>query len=463
MSKMNVLKKLKLALLATSVMFFPKAGHTIKPEDQKPSAGPSRQSPRPEHERPVFNSILSADSSNIHSAAVAAGPSSSLDEPQDISSLLGSRDIKNTASIQDELRALRATKSEKEATDIINAIRDNLIKKFITPLLTNGKHFIFHPQSYVDYNNSRSTDISFLSSKRQEANSSLQEIVTYALTLSKEQIETRSNAVENLIIQTGRFRNSQEGSPDKDLKIELDYWGKFIIPLIGNVLKLEANQIINRTNAIKDGSSSLLPSTEFSEPYGSLSYRYFSSIDVVESLMKLQTQDIVNRIGPMNTLLPSKDQSHARIFWTNEMTKAASFLSTDELKSCAEKSSSILNTSPGLMPMATQLGYLSLKLRPADFDAVVSLVRGHQDILVPWLSAQEFNSPVFDYSLDKIYATANQVYNKNYFLTDFMPKVEAKFKELNGFSLEDDTILKTFFPSLAYARPSQDRALFPPT
>ncbi|MBL8677309.1 MAG: hypothetical protein JNJ47_07855, partial [Alphaproteobacteria bacterium] len=201
---MNIVKKLKLALLATSVMLFPKAGHTMmKPEEEKLSAGQSRQSPRSEDEPPVFNSMLPAGSSNIPPAAAGSSPSPSLEEPQDISSLLGSRDIKNTASIQDELRTLRATKSEKEATDIINAIRDNLIKKFITPLPTNGRHFIFHPQSY---NDSRSADIRFLSSKLQEANSSLQEIVTYALTLSKEQIETRSNAVENLIIQTGRWR-----------------------------------------------------------------------------------------------------------------------------------------------------------------------------------------------------------------------------------------------------------------
>jgi hypothetical protein len=109
--------------------------------------------------------------------------------------------------------------------------------------------------------------------------------------------------------------------------------------------------------------------------------------------------------------------------------------------------------------MATQLRYLSLRLKPTDFDFVVGLVRGYQDSLVPWLSAQEFNSPVFDYSLDEIYVSANQVHNKNYFFTDFLPKMANRFREINKSLLKDDTILKAFFPSLASAHSSKDSFL----
>ncbi|MDI9634878.1 hypothetical protein QM565_03620 [Geitlerinema splendidum] len=452
---MNIVKKLKLALLATSVMFFPKAGHTIKPEDQKPSAGPSRQSPRPEDESPVFNSMLPAHPSS-NPSPVAAGSSSSLDEPQQMEQLFGRRFVPNN-EIKERLASLRVTKSPEEIQGITDAIRDNLIKKFINPLLDNTRQN--YPKRFYKGN--------AFNSKHQEALSSTEELVAYALTLSKEQIEERSNALVDLIVDTDlsqselRLAVGLDKSRRNILIDALNEWGILLPPVIGSILKLDANQIIHRTNAIKSSISpdhfslfsSLLPSDEKEDT----STGPLLLINVLESLMKLKTQDILDRISPMNTMI--KNMSYSDFIGATK--KAASFLSTDELKLRVEKGTSILSASPDLMPVATELRYLSLRLNPADFDAVVGLVRGHQDLLVPWLRAQNFDSPVFGYSLDEIYATANLVHNKNYFLTDFLPKVGAKFKELNGFSLEDNTILKTFFPSLAYAGSSKDRALFP--
>ncbi|MBX9620521.1 MAG: hypothetical protein K2X28_00560 [Alphaproteobacteria bacterium] len=249
---MNIVKKLKLALLATSVMLFPKAGHTMmKPEDEKPSAGPSRQlSSGPELEHPNFNSFLPASSSNqIPTATRAMSPH--LTGPREMDHLFG-RDFLPTEQINKQLASLRATESPEVVNALTNAIRTQIVEKFF-PKVLYGR--------IVPY-----------------SKSSLQDIVSRALTLSNEDIEKRSNQLMRTIVDLEKAMPEDRrgyalvpNSPSVPLteeQISQRYFQSFerlfsdtpnLMSFFTNLLDLNHNQVKNRTAAITKYANFLLP------------------------------------------------------------------------------------------------------------------------------------------------------------------------------------------------------------
>ncbi|MBX9621852.1 MAG: hypothetical protein K2X28_07525 [Alphaproteobacteria bacterium] len=445
---MNILKKLKLALLATSVMFFPKGGHAIMgADDEKPSAGQSKPAPRPEVEAQGFTSLLPAGPSNPAPKADASPLSSSLKGPQKLTT----RDIvyrtferlylpnEECDKIATALSSLNSNKSSEEVKVITDAIRDNLVKQFLTPALS-ANTYDYHVKFY---------GLRDVISMRVDAYSSVPEIITHALTLSKEEIEDRSKALRNMIKSTlyPWKRSSNENNDSPSLSDALNDFGLPLLPVIASVFKeLSANQINNRTSAIKSHLLSFFPTAPIStRGYG----RAPGTLTTLRSLIKLPTQQITDRITPMNILRESIQEKIAyeseEALWGNPIKLEANSLSTDELKLRVDKGISILTESPGLKPITLQLLYLSLKFNPADFDSFVSLAKNHENLVVPMLSAEN-SSSLSSFSLREIYEAAEQQHTKNYFFDDFLPKMEARFSQLNGFS-PPKQLLEVMFPS----------------
>lgn len=121
----------KLALLATSVMFFPKAGHTIKPKDENAEAGLSRQLRAGGNDSLDLMSIEQlniAESSSGPLSTATAGTPSLVNNIPEVGRLFG-RYFIPSEKIINNLILLRRT-NPSEAQEITNAIRDKLLGRF---------------------------------------------------------------------------------------------------------------------------------------------------------------------------------------------------------------------------------------------------------------------------------------------------------------------------------------------
>ena len=385
---MNTLNKLKLTLLATSIMLFPKEGYAMDDEIKQES-------------RPSFCSLLPASSLNPFPTAHV----SSLDGPKEMKELFG-RYFKPRKEIQERLGYLRATKSQEEVKGVTDAIRTQFVEKF-TPdpwLVDRSLSQSFYTEAQVN-----------------QAKSSLEEVISFALTLSKQEIEERSKALTHMIVDlmekipaTGherhgalpsfvsrkpaeeimpRFlmRETEDQKYNRALGYEVNRDPATPISLDSRLLELHSNQIDNRTKAIEQNKGFLLPTRDPNDRE--------TIPSIISSLMNLKTEDIVRRGAFMRKLLPSQ------LGWRTELDPikvAASHLNNDELALRVDKGTSILSDSPALKPIAKQLSYFSVKFEPVDFESFVSLIKENHERLVPWLEAQSLKSPIFNYSFEEI-------------------------------------------------------------
>lgn len=253
---------------------------------------------------------------------------------------------------------------------------------------------------------------------------------------------------------------------------------------------LEPFELENRRKVINNNKGYLFPTSASVDERAS----------IMESLLKFEVADIIERVELMEKLKGISDSTKLkgrkwqdweseRRSWDNSIKQEAALLSADELKSRVGKGLSILDTSPSLEPMATQLLYLSLKLKPADFGPYVNLIKENQDLLVRAIAGANASSNMFSSSFEEIkgrviviqsykdlldnaaegilqgvgagyfiqqdvseiYAAAKSQYDKeyfkNYFLSDFLPRMGKKFREVNGSPLTDEAILRMMFPA----------------
>lgn len=359
---MNTSKKLKLTLLATSILFFPKAGHTMmKPEDERSSAGPSR----PDQERPVFNSLLPVGLSN-------QVPTTSTDYRSGsnrMKQLFGQTFIP-TEEIYQRLSLLEST-SPENFQGIIGAIRTQLVEKFTTSSTSSSRSSIANDSALQ---------------------ASLQDVVSFALTLPKGEIEQRSkgmirtivdlnnalpNSIQHALLPpfalTPRFQTEEE--VDRSYNYQLSEQVRTtpnLIYFFKDLLELYPSQITQRTEAIKKNADFLLPSRPkiYSKEW---TEEVFS---IMKFLLKHKTQEIANCADSMAKLLSfSKNAQHtyAQYTYNNSIKRAAIPLDNPTLEERANSYTATLEALPGLEPIAIQLSYLSLQLEPTVFTSYVNL------------------------------------------------------------------------------------------
>lgn len=386
---MNTLKKLKLTLLATNIMLFPKEGYAMDDET-------------PQEPQSSFCSLLPASCSNPFPTTPASS-----DGPKEMRQLFG-RYFKPTAEIQERLGHLRSTKSQEEVKDITGAIRTQFVEKF-TPdprLIDRSLSQSFYTEAQIN-----------------KAGSSLEEVISFALTLSKPEIEERSKALTRMIVDlmvkvpaTGyewhgalpsfvtrapaeemimpsflMMRETEDQKYARTLRYEVEQDPATSISLASRLLELHSNQIDNRTKAIEQNKGFLLPTRDPDDRE--------TIPSIIRSLMNLKTEDIMWRGASMRKLLPSQ------LGWRTELDPikvAASHLNNDELELRVDKYTSILSNAPTLTPIAQQLSYLSVKFDPTDFDSFVSLIKEDQERLIPWLGTPMLKQRILDLSFEEI-------------------------------------------------------------
>ncbi|MBY0272394.1 MAG: hypothetical protein K2X02_03115 [Alphaproteobacteria bacterium] len=348
---MNISKKLKLSLLATSILFFPKAGHTMMtPEDKTSSAGPSIQAHTPDQERPVFNSLLPVGLSNqvpTPSTDYRAGSNR-------MKQLFGQAFIPNER-INQQLTLLGST-SPENFQEITEAIRTQLVEKFTTSNTYSSR-------------SSTAIDPVLLAS--------LQDVVSFALTLSKEEIEQRSKGMIRTIVDLNNaFPSFQhtvlpsflcpqtEEEVDRSYNVQLSELLRRtpnLLCFFKDLLKLDPRQITYRTEVIKKSAGSLLPN----RPYTYIKEWEEKAFSIMEFLLKLKTQDIIDRAESMKKLM-SFSSTRDYEFYT-PVKQAAALLGTSTLMERADEFLNLLNASPALELIANKLSYLAVELNPVDF------------------------------------------------------------------------------------------------
>ena len=419
---MNLLKKLKLVLLASGVILSPKGGYAA--DHERDDAHKMLTRPGPSQ---PFNSMLPLSVLNELSASPS---SSSLPQFSDEHllresvALFGRADVVNT-SIRQYIVNLHKQNPADEVNDIIKAIRVNLIEKFALP------EEISFQKSMMQISDSKPSD--------------LQKIVAYALTLPKEEIVARSIAMRNMVSSLCLKRGRGHGllpsfAEDNGLIYFKDQKESLIV--VDNVLRLNSHQIAHRTNMINENRNYLLPKIQSGH------------VAVIGFLMKLQTEDIRNRAGIMRMFMDKLRE--LSLFGTDKRSQSqvdkivvtASQLDTVDLMS---RISNALE-SPVLKLIASSTESISniFTLSFDQFNKRIATIKQYEGLLSESLRSSGGSERVANLmgsTVYEIYKMASNQLCAAYFEKDFLPKLGEEFRKLNRSQLKDADIFRILLPS----------------
>jgi hypothetical protein len=443
---MNLLKKLKLVLLASGVILSPKGGYAA--DHERDDAHKMLTRPGPSHQV-GFNSMLPALDENKH-------PSSSSQSINEIDAKL----------YQDLIFAILGEKPARTSLDDIKKMQSICAKKY-TPgdydtriMAVRSVLNMFIPP--------------FEFSNRSEQQSILQKIALDIFDLPLVELNARSKAIENMANELYTFRKIHHGMRIYTTKgLENFKESRESLSIIYNLLKLNSHQIDNRTKMIKTNIDDLLPTGGF-------------RIGVIGHLMNLQTEEI----GKRATLL--KGFFDTAKGWKDRVLELSAPLSSAELVSRIDNTIvSIEQFSPrgaeGLSDRAlAALASVSLKFEPEEFSSclnslklnstlmqwmnsdpngvssqIVSLsfdeiskraavIKQYEALLTPLATQYSKRqlgvvSDFLNQNVDEIYSLVKAHFYENYFQDTFLKDMGNKFRALNGSQLTDSEIAKLLF------------------
>jgi len=470
---------MKLALLATSVMLFPKAGHTMmKSEDEKPLVGQFKQAPKSAESE----SLVPASSSSPLPAASAASSSQQTTILGDDSmtkmeetfgrSFLSSREI---------MGALSSFSNEETYANALNNIRKYVFDQFVFPYTLEQRRSNSIEASTLD---------AITPSLQNLALTSLNIVLEEGIAALENRSEKINEMVAKILAPSTLNAIAAPGTPayhrqnhERTEGFSKSQKNPHYISLISDLLRLQPIQIESFTKIIY-ANYDLIFSSSIQPPYS------HPEVSTAGFLAKKSTKEIDDIIGLLKEFVPQKlrgSEMHRNIL------KALESLNFETFKARGQRFDQNISIPEGPYK-GLELGLLSLSLmlEDEDFAAYTDFISSKPDLFMVlmrtergerrrvinpalWgLSFEEvkervsainvYNSLLLNaaregtvsniegearfmaFTPTEIYKIAESQDSKNYFFEVFFQKMKDRFKEINGLPASEN-ILKEMFPS----------------
>lgn len=390
---MNILKKLKLALLATSVMFFPKGVRAMDEETKSDSTHISRSQ------------------SSTSTSIAGSSHDTELHERERMKNLFGVTFTPNKEII-DRLQSLGS-----ETDNITKAIKTHLIEKF-APWLTRERDTFTRNDSEKRFRGSLYFN-------------SLENLVSSALSLPKSEIILRSSALAEKIpelmevYRAWRLHNAKPYDKQGDLikdPVTLDSLigsnkAPRVLSLVSSLLKFNPEQIKSRASAIVEAKDVLLPTEDH-------------VIVAINSLMNFEPQEIVERSKIMGKLFSSLKEFPIST-QADVMKLSTRNLNNEELNSRLNRGISASEKSDELKLITSELVALSLNQPPEVFNDYVHLLETNESVRTQ-LGKVHYLDIIFASSLEELHNKLNRMHNLGYYQLKFLPELRSTFKNPKG-------------------------------
>jgi hypothetical protein len=500
---MNILKKLKLALLATSVMLFPKAGHTIKPEDGEAKAGVSRQLRAGESD---LLDLMSMEQSSMPGSSLdqvsptAVGSSfqdpfsnfNDVDQMKNMQSRFGRAFAPNQNIIEQLSKLHRELKNDQSRVDeVLRNIRENVFNKFVfsyTLPTDSSKPIEKSIMEAIEVNTPALQNLALTALDI--------EIDEISQSLPKGQLQKRLEKLEKLIVDflvpttlRSMFHEGQRGVDIKLNKIR-SHKNPNYISLVSDLLKLQPSQIESFYSLLTENMSLLFISKE-------LGNRDLASeiTDEEENItvIKFLTNKSREKRNAIIALLKKITPEELRYFSQQALNNTLKALTSLDIDTFTARTQRLINHKFSIFNDENiELGFLSLSLmvEDKDFKDFLRFAASNWNLFAvttEWSKAHklEINPALWDLSFKEIkervseinayrsllaeaaqgdtqsnikgearfmaltpaeiYETARSQYAKNYFFKSFLPKVADRLQ--TPFPLPaTEELLKRMFP-----------------